>query len=127
VAPDAGNYVVAHALTIDTNQCALTRMISIITHCSAGIGISEIGENIDLNIYPNPATDRLHVSYELEKPSSIAISIFDLTGREVYHNVSKQLRKKDVEDIGLQTFDVGYYLIRVSAGASFYIGKFMKE
>jgi hypothetical protein len=46
-------------------------------------GIAENTEAFNLNVFPNPATDNLHLTYTLNKPSSVLIQLYDMQGKMV--------------------------------------------
>jgi len=65
------------------------------------LGISS-NDFSNIKIYPNPATDFIRISSpeEIQK-----VEIFDFTGRKVFTGINEQ--------IGLQNFNKGYYLVNV--------------
>jgi hypothetical protein len=126
VAVNGGNYVTSNAYLIDTVQCPVIRMGIGSTNCSA-IGIGEIDSNINLNLYPNPASDKLYITYDLEKQSTITIAIFDLQGRQIYMDVSKQVNLNGIKEIPVQTFNDGYYLVKICIGQSSFATKLIKR
>ena len=50
------------------------------------VGIVELKDNQEIGIYPNPAKDFAVVGIKLNTPSSVEISIYDMTGKLVYSN-----------------------------------------
>jgi|GEM_PF-5060409 len=45
-------------------------------------GIDEIGNSIGINVYPNPATDKINVSFNAEN-TDYTINVSDVIGRVV--------------------------------------------
>lgn len=76
----------------------------------------EVAESININIYPNPATDFVLIS-QLESFDGKKVSVFDLKGNEVYSTLvnSPEMR------VNVQGWAKGIYVVRV--GNTF--GKFI--
>jgi hypothetical protein len=47
------------------------------------VGINELADNISLNVYPNPATDKVNVSFTLKNSSQVRGEIYDVRGVKV--------------------------------------------
>jgi len=47
------------------------------------VGINENKMDLGLNLFPNPATDRVQVNYELSAETTVSIRLFDVTGKLV--------------------------------------------
>jgi hypothetical protein len=80
-----------------------------------------------LNIYPNPATQSINISYKLEKSSDINILVYDMTGKVVF---TKSLGRKQVgnhtESIDLSSVSSGTFLVRLAYGNGNAFGKVIK-
>jgi hypothetical protein len=79
------------------------------TFCSAcsTVTVNE-SARIDFSFYPNPASEVLNVS--LVNTSDYAVSIADVTGREVYSNA---VSGRGVLNIDVSSFARGAYFIKV--------------
>jgi hypothetical protein len=55
--------------------------------------------NVNLNVFPNPASSDIHLRYTLEKQSQVSIKIYDLTGKIAADLLNETL------PAGEQTFD----------------------
>lgn len=79
-------------------------------------GVNEYSSNglSLLGAYPNPASDYTNISYRLDESSTIAISVFDLTGKEIL-NSSERL-SAGIHEIKIPLKDVAagnyYYTIK---------------
>ena len=51
------------------------------------VGIQELKQNSNLNIYPNPATNELHIFQSAMSNEQLAVSMFDITGKQVMEDV----------------------------------------
>ena len=51
--------------------------------------VMNLGNNFDINIYPNPATSMVHIEYTLPEESSVRIEVLDVLGKRVAHVLNK--------------------------------------
>lgn len=119
-----GNYFVQLAL-LDSNGCndSITKNINV-----TNTGISDISERNQFKVYPNPAGDQINISFELNQLTQIVISIFDVTGREVYHEIKDQTAIGIVDQsIQLNDFNQGIYLMKIEIGETQKLVKFIKQ
>ncbi|MCH2229069.1 MAG: Omp28-related outer membrane protein [Crocinitomicaceae bacterium] len=81
-------------------------------------GIAE-GNSIELNVYPNPATDNLTVAFEAQN-DDYTVSITDLSGRVVSTNTYANLSGAQSINVAVDGLNTGNYMLSVStANASF--------
>lgn len=79
-----------------------------------------------LNIYPNPASDVLIITFQSEKPS-IKIEILNITGQIVYQ---KQLGSADenyICSINISSLPRGFYSLKLIDESGFTARKFIKQ
>lgn len=78
-----------------------------------GVGIAEVSAENLMNVYPNPASNVLHIDYKMASiKSPNTITIFDIQGKVVAELISEAGAFGETMDIsGLQP---GIYLVRVS-------------
>ncbi|CAN5185643.1 hypothetical protein BH09BAC5_BH09BAC5_23540 [soil metagenome] len=74
------------------------------------MGVNEINNNAALNLYPNPCSDNLEVSYSGK--GNIAIEIIDVTGRIV---LSKEVVHAENQKIfcDVSSIDKGIYILKI--------------
>jgi hypothetical protein len=81
-------------------------------------------DKLELNIYPNPASDKIQVSLQLEEDANLGILIFNKDGNEVIslapENTERGLYSKTIDVSGLTE---GLYIIKVNAGEKSAIGR----
>jgi hypothetical protein len=66
-------------------------------------------ENIDgVSVYPNPATDYIHI--QNEKETNLTIEIFDMNGKRVYQDVVNEM-EIEIKTIG---WNGGIYFVKIS-------------
>ena len=71
----------------------------------------------ELRIYPNPATEKVNVSYNLNSNSDVNISIYNLAGKLVYSESLKSVNSgKHNTIINVNSLNKGTYLVRLIAG-----------
>ena len=72
------------------------------------LGINVINSTFNINLYPNPATDKLFVNYELK--GGHQINILDVTGRVVY----SAMYEDNFSEIDISNLFAGIYFIRIT-------------
>ena len=86
--------------------------------------IEKVIKNHKVSIFPNPTSDFVTVSFDLEKPSHLEIDLYDIAGTKVkdIHSgfVSEQLFTKT---ISVGNLPVGTYFIKISTHKNYTIKK----
>lgn len=95
-------------------------------HSFFSIGLAEILKSSAVKVYPNPlpdGEDKLNVSFEFPYEVDIHISVFDISGRELYR---RDIRSQG-PDIKVDfPFESGVYLLRLSIGTEILTFKILK-
>ncbi len=87
---------------------------------------AEIAEGISkLNLFPNPATDRLTVSYEISTATTVQIVVTDLTGKVVSLQESDVEAGRQTAKLQLNNMNSGIYLLQVISDDARMIKKFV--
>jgi aminopeptidase N len=74
----------------------------------------QIADSYALNIYPNPSSDEINVSYQLAKSSDIKLSIIDFSGKEIYvGEEEKQSQGNHLQNIKISQFSAGTYIVNL--------------
>lgn len=81
----------------------------------------------ELNIYPNPATERISLGFNLLDFKPVLIEIFDVLGRRVYYSDTYGLAGDNDLEINTQHFSAGMYVVNVKIDQKFYQRKFVKR
>jgi hypothetical protein len=70
-------------------------------------------------IYPNPVTDRVTISYQLDKPEMVKITVMDITGREALGLMQQQVESGDHKHQFevRQQLSAGVYFVTLEAGS----------
>jgi hypothetical protein len=118
---DIGEY---HTVVVTQNGCSDTSS----RYTVLCVGISQLASEIKFNLMPNPASDVLNVSYDLNKTSNISISIIDLTGRKVMNVTNETQNAGDhLQAIRLNELSAGIYLLNLSTEGGSINRKFVKQ
>ncbi len=107
------------------NNDANTKLVKVpggnedyVTECSSGQGINEFTNNLQFNLYPNPATTEVTIETSIDKPYSIRI--FSLLGELIYSKEQLASEKADIELTGLSK---GVYVVELIETSSGLIGR----
>jgi aminopeptidase N len=74
----------------------------------------QITDSYALNIYPNPSSDEINVSYQLVKNAEVRLSIIDFSGKEIYaRQAEKQTQGNHSENIKISQFSPGTYIVNL--------------
>lgn len=80
-------------------------------------GTTGFEENLlaeSVSLYPNPATDKVSLSYELAQSSTLNISLFDSAGRCVLQNTVEGAQGLNHQFIPVESLTPGLYLVHLS-------------
>lgn len=78
------------------------------------VGLSELEEAVNMNVYPNPATDNATVSFEAATAGEATVSITDLSGKVVYSSLNNFSTGVQHLVIPTSDFQSGVYLVNLS-------------
>ena len=82
-----------------------------VDYCNFPVGIKEIENNFDIQVYPNPAKNELRVtSYELQVTN---VEVFDVYGRKQKAESRKQKAESEMV-LDISHLSAGVYFIRIS-------------
>lgn len=87
------------------------------------LGVNPVSAAAYLTVYPNPVADNGRIYYELISGSEASITVSDMLGRTVMHNVLKDKTGNIEIPADLQR---GIYLVQVSDGTSSSVIRFVK-
>lgn len=97
----------------DANGCEVLDTITVRIDSTIS-AISPELEMLDIQLYPNPATDRLQVEIDQLPTEAVSLSIVDLSGRVVMERpVTDSLTTLDMTEL-----QAGMYLVRISVDGS---------
>lgn len=112
-------------IVTDANGCSDTSSFASTPICES---ITELTTVMNFKLLPNPATDVLNISYELNETENISISILDLNGRKIFTPVTgKQSRGSYTWPVPVSELAAGVYIVNFSNGNASKNSKFIKQ
>ncbi|MFM2202270.1 MAG: hypothetical protein RL040_1470 [Bacteroidota bacterium] len=84
----------------------------------SAIGVEEVlgrGNAWQALVYPNPASDVLHIQYELPAQEEVTVALFDVQGKQVFQKpIGKQTAGEHLEKFDIAHLPAGNYVCRIS-------------
>ncbi len=92
------------------------------------VGLNESQNNIGLSVFPNPASDKIELSYLLSSSSPVIADVYDIKGSKVL-TVSKGMQIAGAQKLALDVSQLssGSYSVVLKAGGTTVTSKFVKE
>jgi hypothetical protein len=81
------------------------------------------GDDIGLQVCPNPCTGSTNVRFLLSEPANVELSFYDISGRQV-DGEPKQTLDVGVHSISIQDLDTGLYFVRLITDGDLYVQRF---
>jgi len=75
--------------------------------------LSEIEEAHVFHLAPNPAGERVFLNWESDISARAGITLYNLSGQEVYHKKETGIRKGDKTELRLEGLKAGIYLLSI--------------
>lgn len=92
------------------------------------VGISENDDVFNnLNIYPNPASQQLNLSFVSQASDQVNISLVNMTGTKVYENVVQPNNAEFSSTIDVSGFAKGVYILRINSDEQDMVRKIIIE
>ena len=109
----SGGTILARA----NNSCASGsyKSLSIIINCRDGDEIIN-SDNSSFDIYPNPATDELIISFQSDDESAYVFNIVDLTGKTILASEGVSNKNENKLNISLKKVAAGIYFVNMKSG-----------
>lgn len=79
------------------------------------VGIEELIADGRLNVYPNPASAQLSISFDAEKSFEFEINITDITGKKVITDIQLARSGANKLSYNLNTLTKGIYLLNINS------------
>ena len=88
------------------------------------VGIDEPEAYSDMQVFPNPASDLVNVSFYLPESSEVVISVVDMVGKQVFRNeVGTETFGPRQYQVNTSDLQSGFYFIRVEIGNDTHVQK----
>ena len=124
VAPVAGTGTVSfwgviNAVNFNGNQDGgdLWNTDSLVIHEDTTVvvnGVRELQGNMEVNVYPNPATDHLHIELSNAISGAYELSVFDAAGREIMKQNEHISSGSSTVVVNTSNWSQGIYFVKVS-------------
>jgi phosphatidylserine/phosphatidylglycerophosphate/cardiolipin synthase-like enzyme/DNA/RNA endonuclease YhcR with UshA esterase domain len=89
------------------------------------LSVNEKDFNDGVRLWPNPATDKMSISFDEPLPQNTQLIITDMLGR--YHTVSSITIGTSTDEISVGNLESGCYLMSITIGTKKIFRKFIKE
>lgn len=125
----SGNAQVGDYEIIVTHKGSLVGGAQNFTLVVSGIDTTVSNENFEfdgLKIYPNPVSDYLNISANLESIENSKIVIYDVLGKKIYEN-TELFSNTNQAQIDMSSFNKGIYLVEISKGSVVETKKIIKK
>ncbi|HTA82106.1 MAG TPA: choice-of-anchor tandem repeat GloVer-containing protein [Bacteroidia bacterium] len=106
--------------------CDPVRQYGTLTEINPVLGINNIESSSKINMYPNPAHDILNLSFDTQGASNTAITITDITGKEII-NTNEVISNDQTVSINISALSYGMYFAKVTTDKNTQVFKFIKN
>lgn len=89
--------------------------------------LSEISEEIGLNVYPNPAEDVLNINFHLDNAQKANVKILDVSGKLIEHQTISGATGNNTVILGTNTIVSGTYFLNIETEKGTAVVKFIKK
>ena len=79
------------------------------------VSIKEVENINNLAIYPNPASDKLNVTFNTSTPDNFDITIYNVTGQAVYKETLNNFIGNYYNELNITDFAQGVYLMNIKS------------
>ena len=97
----------SYAVTITKNGCSETSNCLTVNNAA----LNELEGLNALSIHPNPATDKIAISFDLENETAVSVSVRDLSGKVVYSADLGSKAGKNAISVNTKSFANGVYVV----------------
>jgi hypothetical protein len=77
------------------------------------VGVDEKSVLTNLEVYPNPATEVIHIRLRIEEKSNLKIRLVNLTGQTVYSEEQLSFQGAYQHDIAVSSLPAGFYFLKI--------------
>ena len=78
------------------------------------VDIVDIQTKHTINIYPNPASDRIKIQIETLQPETVQMVLYDIVGRKISEISMLEVSQQFVYDMDVSNFAKGIYMLRIA-------------
>ena len=131
--PSVANFTTIYGLTPCTNyefrvtvKCVnagenyTTEWVPFSTPCRMGTSTANM-----LEVYPNPASDKIQLNYFTSEAGAVSINVVDVTGKVYITKTATAVNGNNTFTIGLDALESGVYFVQIKNGEKQVIDKFI--
>lgn len=93
----------------DGNLIGNTLYIDDLSFVYTPTGLDEADSDLNMSVYPNPANNKLHVSYETSNNNPVTLNLYNVLGSLV----TTMSMSKSTEQIDISNMQGGYYIVEL--------------
>ncbi len=105
-----------YTLTANYGSCSSTS--SVVVTVDLCNGITENTDEVNVNVFPNPAGNVLNVGFEMNTNQTVQLNLVDITGKSVFAKTVSLKSGSNKEVISLDEYATGLYFLKVQTGTS---------
>ena len=103
-----------------------------VLNADLALGINNLNDenninNINVNLFPNPISNSLSMSFELKLSESLLFEIFDTKGCEITSKKEFLLAGNHTKTINVDKLSSGVYLLKITGNKTFFAKKIVKN
>lgn len=106
-------------LTGKTNAGFTIQMGNGDNNTSGPNSINTIGNQTDVKVYPNPASENITLSFETENAEKMNVTIYSITGQKVLENNFSAQSGLNQKMINVENLETGVYIIKLKSSLGF--------
>ncbi|HET6242889.1 MAG: CHRD domain-containing protein [Bacteroidetes bacterium] len=94
-----------------------------------GVGIKEINNSTigSLELFPNPASEKISVRFESPYSTQVFITVYGITGNKVFNETLNAASGINLYQMNLAKLDTGMYFIKINNGTNQTVKRFVKK
>lgn len=123
-----GKETIPYIVTIGEQQPSVDNILLLVESEQVISSISELHDilNSGLSIFPNPTSDRIYIETNLQQQAAINISLTDITGKVIVHEIANISAGNAKHGINITNEKSGMYILKVEHNGFSKIFKLMK-
>jgi hypothetical protein len=90
-------------------------------------GIKEKGREQTMQIFPNPSSSEISISFSLPEENETSVSIYDLTGKQVLYTTARKINDVDPIQLNVQDLNSGIYIVKMVSPENTVVKRFSKN
>lgn len=115
-----------------TGDCAsgpnsLLDVINVVFDTKVGIEDNATHKNINVELFPNPVSEQLNVTFDLNEKSTVNLEIYTVEGKLVYQLANETFQGQTKVIIPTKEFHSGMYILKLNTSNGLMVRKFCKE